>query len=145
MGAGGTPAALEALWWYVAGGPNWERLQPALRARMRSTAETFFGVELGSYEGFLPDDKTLAAIAVPVMVLVSEESHAVYAQAAGRLAHRLGVEVTHTPGTHTAYHDHPHELAQTIRPFLRQLSRIAVSWRFSLRADPHGCWAACRR
>ena len=87
---------------------------------MQSSAETFFGVELGSYEGFLPDDKTLAAIAVPVMVLVSEESHAVYAQAAGRLAHRLGVEVTRTPGTHTAYHDHPHELAQTIRPFLRR-------------------------
>ena len=120
MGTGGTPAALEALWRYVAGGPNWERLQPALRARMQSSAETFFGVELGSYEGFLPDDKTLAAIAVPVMVLVSEESHAVYAQAAGRLAHRLGVEVTRTPGTHTAYHDHPHELAQTIRPFLRR-------------------------
>jgi hypothetical protein len=54
------------------------------------------------------------------MVLVSEESHAVYAQAAGRLAHRLGVEVTRTPGTHTAYHDHPYELAQTIRPFLRR-------------------------
>jgi len=120
MGTGGTPAALEALWRYVAGDPNWERLQPALRARMQSSAETFFGVELGSYEGFLPDDKTLAAIAVPVMVLVSEESHAVYAQAAGRLAHRLGVEVTRTPGTHTAYHDHPHELAQTIRPFLRR-------------------------
>ena len=103
------------------GDPNWERLQPALRARMQSSAETFFGVErLGSYEGFLPDDKTLAAIAVPVMVLVSEQSHAVYAQAAGRLAHRLGVEVTRTPGTHTAYHDHPHELAQTIRPFLRR-------------------------
>jgi pimeloyl-ACP methyl ester carboxylesterase len=120
MGTGGTPAALEALWRYVAGGPNWERLQPALRARMQSSAETFFGVELGSYEGFLPDDKTLAAIAVPVMVLVSEQSHAVYAQAAGRLANRLGVEVTRTPGTHTAYHDHPHELAQTIRPFLQR-------------------------
>lgn len=120
MGTGGTPAALEALWRWAAGDPNWERLQPALRARMQSSAETFFGVELGSYESFLPDDKTLAAITVPVMVLVSEQSHAVYAQAAGRLAHRLGVEVTRTPGTHTAYHDHPHELAQTIRPFLRR-------------------------
>ena len=43
---------------------------------MQSSAETFFGVELGSYEGFLPDDKTLAAIAVHVIVLVSEQSHA---------------------------------------------------------------------
>jgi pimeloyl-ACP methyl ester carboxylesterase len=69
----------------------------------------------------------LAAIAVPVMVLVSGQTHTVYGQAAGRLAQRLGAEVTHTPGTHMAYHDHPHELAETIRPFLRQLSRTAVS------------------
>jgi len=127
MEAGGLPVALERLFCWVAGDANWERLEPALRERMRATAETFFGVELGSYEGFLPDDETLAATAVPVMVLVSEQTHAVYGQAAGRLAQRLGVEVTHTPGTHMAYHDHPHELAETIRPFLRQLSRIAVS------------------
>jgi hypothetical protein len=40
-------------------------------------------------------------------------------QAAGRLAERFGTEVTRTPGTHAAYHDHPDELAQTLRPFLR--------------------------
>jgi hypothetical protein len=97
MEAGGPPVALERLFCWVAGDANWERLEPALRERMRATAETFFGVELGSYEGFLPDDETLAAIAVPVMVLVSEQTHAVYGQAAGRLAQRLGVEVTHTP------------------------------------------------
>jgi pimeloyl-ACP methyl ester carboxylesterase len=126
MAAGGPPAALEALWRYVAGDRNWERLQPDLRERMLSTAETLFGVELGSYEGFLPEDETLASVA-PALVLVSEHSSsAVYAQAAGRLAERLGVEVTRTPGTHTAYHDHPHELAQTIRPFLRQISGVAV-------------------
>jgi pimeloyl-ACP methyl ester carboxylesterase len=93
---------------------------------MRATADTFFEVELGSYEGFLPDDAVLAAIAAPVMVLVSTQTHAVYGQAAGRLAERLGVQVTRTPGTHMAYHDHPHELAETVRPFLRQRSGIAV-------------------
>ena len=93
---------------------------------MRATADTFFEVELGSYEGFLPDDAALAAIAAPVMVLVSTQTHAVYGQAAGRLAERLGVQVTRTPGTHMAYHDHPHELAEIVRPFLRQRSGIAV-------------------
>jgi pimeloyl-ACP methyl ester carboxylesterase len=126
MQAGGPAVALERLFRWVAGDANWERLQPDLRERMRATADTFFEVELGSYEGFLPDDATLAAIAVPVMVLVSTQTHAVYGQAAGRLAQRLGVEVTSTPGTHMAYHDHPHELVETVRPFLRQLSVIAV-------------------
>jgi pimeloyl-ACP methyl ester carboxylesterase len=124
MEAGGPAAAQERFFRWVAGDANWERLQPALRERMEATAETFFAVELGSYEGFLPDDATLAAIAVPVMVLVSTQTHAVYGQAAGRLAERLGVEVATTPGTHMAYHDHPQELAETIRPFLRQLSGV---------------------
>jgi hypothetical protein len=59
-------------------------------------------------------------------VLVSEQSLPVYAQAAGRLAERFGVDVRWTPGTHAAYDDHPLELAQTIRPFLRQVSEVAV-------------------
>jgi hypothetical protein len=60
-----------------------EGLQPALRERMLAGAETLFDVELGSYESFLPDDETLAAIVAPVMVLVSEQSLAVYARLAG--------------------------------------------------------------
>jgi pimeloyl-ACP methyl ester carboxylesterase len=126
MQAGGPAEAQERLFRWVAGDANWERLQPDLRGRMRATADTFFEVELGRYEGFLPDDAALAAIAAPVMVLVGTQTHAVYVQAARRLAQRLGVEVTSTPGTHTAYHDHPHELAETVRPFLRQLSGIAA-------------------
>jgi hypothetical protein len=60
------------------------------------------------------------------MVLVSEQSLAVYAQAAGRLAQRFGVEVTRTPGSHSSYDDHPHELARTIRPFLTRVSRVTM-------------------
>jgi pimeloyl-ACP methyl ester carboxylesterase len=122
LNAGGPPIAIERFWRYVVGDANWDRLPPNLRQRMQSSAETFFGVELGSYEGYLPDDDTLAAITKPVMVLVSDQSLPVYVQAAGRLAKRLSVAVTRTPGTHTSYHDHPHELAQTIRPFMRRLS-----------------------
>ena len=125
MTAGGPPAAQEQLFRWAAGDANWEGLQPALRQRIQATAETFFEAELGTYEGYLPDDATLAAIAVPVMVLVSTQTHGVYGQAAGRLAERLGVEVTRTPGTHMAYHDHPRELAEALRPFLRQPSRLA--------------------
>lgn len=44
------------------------------------------------------------------------------AQAARRLATRIGAEVVVTPGSHTAYHDHPDELAQAIRPFLRRVA-----------------------
>jgi hypothetical protein len=53
-----------------------------------------------------------------VQILVSEGSLPYFAQAAQRLAERLGIETTRTPGTHFTYLDHLGELAQTVRPLL---------------------------
>jgi pimeloyl-ACP methyl ester carboxylesterase len=121
--AGGPPAAVERFWCYVAGDDGWDRLAPTLRKRLRATARTLFEVELGTYELYMPDDDTLAAITAPVRVLVSENGLPVFAEIAGRLGQRLGVDVATTPGTHATYHEHPHELAEVIRPFLREVSQ----------------------
>jgi hypothetical protein len=32
------------------------------------------------------------------------------------------VDVGTVPGTHATYHEHPHELAEAMRPFLRGVS-----------------------
>jgi pimeloyl-ACP methyl ester carboxylesterase len=120
--SGGPPAAVERLLCYVGGDDAWSRLTPALRERLRSTAGTLFGVELGSYELYLPDEETLAALPAPVSLLVSEDGLPSSAEITRRLGERLGVEVATTPGTHAAYHDHPHELAETVRPFLREVT-----------------------
>jgi pimeloyl-ACP methyl ester carboxylesterase len=124
MAAGGPPAAVERFWCYVAGPDGWNRLSPALRQRLRATASTLIEVEIGTYELYLPDDAALAAIAVPVLLLVSEDSLPVFAEIAARLGQRLGVDVATTPGTHAAYHEHPRELADIVRPFLRQVSGV---------------------
>jgi pimeloyl-ACP methyl ester carboxylesterase len=123
MKSGGRPAALEAFIRFVAGDANWERLRASLGERLPASAETYFGVESGSFDSYLPEDEALAAIAAPVQVLVSDGSPAPFAQAAGRLAESLGVEITRTPGTHFPYLDHPDEVAQTVKPFLREISR----------------------
>jgi pimeloyl-ACP methyl ester carboxylesterase len=117
MAASGPPGGLERFWRFVAGDPNWEGLESGLRERMLGNAETFLNVER-ALEYYRPDDATLAAIAIPVQVLVSEECAPFIAEIGEWLAPRLGVELSHTPGTHTPYHDHPHELAGTIRSFL---------------------------
>jgi hypothetical protein len=83
----------------VAGETSWDALEARLHERMLASADTFLAVEVGTFERFLPDDKTLAAITVPVRVLVSEHGRRPSHQAAGRLAERLGVDVTSTPGT----------------------------------------------
>jgi pimeloyl-ACP methyl ester carboxylesterase len=122
MRAGGPPAAVEAFWCYMAGDEGWIKLAPALRERLRAGAGTLFGIELGTYERYLPDDATLAAITTPVRLLVSADSHPVFAEVAARLGERLGVEVARTPGRHAAYHDYPDQLAESIRPFLREVN-----------------------
>jgi pimeloyl-ACP methyl ester carboxylesterase len=122
MARGGPPAAVERFWCYVAGDDAWNRLAPALRERLLATAGTLFDVELGSYELYLPDEETLAALPAPVSLLVSEDGLPFSAELTGRLATRLGVEVGTTAGSHAAYHDHPHDLAEAVRPFLRQVA-----------------------
>lgn len=121
MAAGGPAAAVEAFWCYMTGDDGWNRLAPPLQERLRASASTLFEIELGTYERYLPDDRTLAAIPVPVRLLVSEDGLPVFAEVAGRLGKRLGVEVATTPGRHDAYHTHPDELAETVRRLLREV------------------------
>ncbi|MFP3992366.1 alpha/beta hydrolase [Streptomyces sp. E11-3] len=122
MAAGGSQEAVGHLIRFVAGDDNWDRLDPDLRHRMASNGETLFGVEMGTFEPYRPDDATLARITTPTQVLVSQESPDFFHQIATWLAAQLGVEVAHTPGTHTPQWDHPEELVRTIRPFLRASS-----------------------
>ena len=119
MAAGGPPAAAETFLRWAAGDANWEGLTPDQRERVRGNGETFFGLEIGKFEPYRPDDATLAAVSVPVQVIVSDGSAPFFAEAAVWLATRLGVEIVRTPGTHTPQFDHPSELAETIRSFLK--------------------------
>ena len=126
MQAGGPPAAVERFWGYVAGEAGWNRLDPALRERLRATASTLFGVEHGTYELYMPDDQTLTSLAAPVRLLVSEDSLPFLAEIAGRFGQRLGVQVATTPGGHDAYHEYPAELAAAVRPFLGEVSGARI-------------------
>ena len=61
----GRPPRWRSFWRYVAGDDGWDRLPPTLRERLRAAASTLFHVELGTYELYLPDEKTLAALSAP--------------------------------------------------------------------------------
>src|SRR3954454_19745264 len=117
----GPPVALERFWRFVAGDANWENLDGDLRQRMLASAETYLA-ERAPIASYLPDDEALIALALPVQVLISEQTPPFVQQTACRLAERINVPVLWTPGTHTPYLDHPYELVRSIRPFLRQVS-----------------------
>jgi pimeloyl-ACP methyl ester carboxylesterase len=124
LDAGGPPEALKRFFVLVGGEANWQALETGLRERMLRCADTFLGVELGTFEAYLPSDEELAAVAARIQLLISEHGRAPQHGACGRLAERFGIPVVQVPGTHLAHLDHPRELGQAMRPFLRELSAL---------------------
>jgi pimeloyl-ACP methyl ester carboxylesterase len=121
MQEGGLPGAMEQFWRFVAGDASWEGLEPGLREQMLASADTYFGLERGRFDAYVPPDDVLAAIAAPVAVMAGESTRPPFVQASRRLAERLGVEVTRVPGAHAPYLEHAPELAEAMRPFLREV------------------------
>jgi pimeloyl-ACP methyl ester carboxylesterase len=116
--SGGPRAGIESFIRLVAGDATWSQLDPTVRERMLATAGTYFGIEIGKFDTYLPDDETLTSIAAPVHLVVGEDSLPYFAQAAGRLAARLHVDITRIPGTHFGYLDHPAQMAQAVSALL---------------------------
>lgn len=118
MEAGGPMAAFETFLRFVAGDATWERLDATVRERMLASAGTYFSKEIGRFDTYLPDDQAVTDIGAPVHLLVGEDSHPEFSQAAGRLAARLDLEVTSVRGAHFGYVDHAQELAKTVSALL---------------------------
>jgi pimeloyl-ACP methyl ester carboxylesterase len=84
-------------------------------------AETCLVTEMPVFPAYEPDEATLAAVEVPVRVMVGPDS--AIGEPAGWLAGQLGVELESLPGGHTPYFDRPQEMAEALRPMLREMSK----------------------
>jgi pimeloyl-ACP methyl ester carboxylesterase len=115
---GGPPAGMERFWRYATGDDAWTKLLPGLRERLQASTGTLFGIELESR--YLPGDD-VATGAPPVLLLVNHERLPFFAEMAGRLSERLRVDVRVRATDHAAYHGPPAELADAVRPFLREV------------------------
>jgi pimeloyl-ACP methyl ester carboxylesterase len=104
---------------------NIDDLEPAVRERMLKNSETFLGMEFLRV-GVLPDDATLAAVTVPVQVMLGTRGLPFRAEVAHWLATRLHVTPAVMPGGHTPQIEHPHLVAETIRPFLRRVCATTI-------------------
>jgi pimeloyl-ACP methyl ester carboxylesterase len=123
MQNGGPRGGCETFLRFVAGDEVFENLDPQLRERMLDNGKTFFGPEMGTFEPYHPGEATLTAVEVPVRVMVGSESAPFFAESARWLAECLGVESETLPGGHTPYFDRSQEMAEALRPLLRELSR----------------------
>lgn len=123
LARGGPRGAMEAFIRADAGDANFEHLDPDLRERMLGNSELFWSIELPAFISFVPDATALARTNVPVQVLAGIDSRGVYLHDAARwLADRLGTDLEELPGAHAPYLDHPREMAEALRPFLKQVS-----------------------
>ena len=122
MAAGGPRLGLEAFLRVAAGDAAYESLDPRLRERMLGNAETFFSVEFGSFEDFVPGETALTAVTVPTQVLVGRESAPLFREVCAWLAERAGMAVREIPGGHAPYLDRPAEMAEVLRPLLREFA-----------------------
>lgn len=126
MQRGGIRGGCETFFRFVASDEAFEELSPQLRERMLGNGETFLGTEMGSFEPYQPDEAALTAVEAPVRIMVGTESAPFFVEAARWLADRMNVELEKLLGGHTPYFDRPQEMAETLRPLLRELSRQHV-------------------
>ena len=121
MQRGGPMGGVEAFIRFVDGDETFDKLDPQLRERMLGNAETCLVTEMPVFPAYEPDEAALAAVEVPVRVMVGPDS--ALGEPAGWLAGQLGVELESLPGGHTPYFDRPQEMAEALRPMLRELSK----------------------
>src|SRR5918995_1586539 len=124
MQRGGHRGGVEAFCRFVDGDEAFENLDPQLRERMLRNGETCLVTEMPVFPAYAPDEATLAAVEVPVRVMVGPDS--AIGEPAGWLAGKLGVELERLPGGHPPYFDRPQEMAEALRPMLRELSKQPV-------------------
>jgi len=128
--AKGLPGGVEAVFRYIAGDAAVAAIPPQTLERMLQNAETIFSIERSKdFASWCPAEGALAAVTVPVALLVGHESPGFFGEMAGWLASRLKVPVGTAPGGHAAYFDRAPELAEALRPILRQWSTLPSGYR----------------
>lgn len=120
MATGGPRGAVEAFARTVAGDAVYEALPTDLRERMLNNGETLFQAEFGVVEVYRPSAAELSSVNCPIVVLAGTESPPFLVETSRWLAAALNVPLGTLPGGHAPYLDRPIEMAEALRPLLKQ-------------------------
>lgn len=115
MAAGGLRAGAEAFFRF-ADSAAFACLPQATRERMLANAGVLFESEFGAFASWRPDPADVAALTVPVTVLVGADSHApAFREAASWLARHTQAPVITAPGGHLGFAEQPDAFAEVLR------------------------------
>ncbi len=118
----GPRGAIEALMRYLNDDGVLTAIPPDILERMLGNADTILNVESPGFAGWRPRSEDLAALKVPVVLMIARETLPVYRQAMDWLAREIKVEPITVPGRHAFYYYRPQDLADVLRPILRRLT-----------------------
>ena len=119
--AGGPRAAVEALLRYLNDEEVLRVIPADILARMLDNADTILNIE-SAFARWRPGDEALAAITVPVTLMVARETKPAYVAVIRRLERCLNVRAITVPGPHGFYYYRPQDLADAVRPIFRGLT-----------------------
>jgi pimeloyl-ACP methyl ester carboxylesterase len=123
VSTGGPSAAVEFFIRVNAGEAPLAAIDSDQRERLRQNGEVLLGIELESFLRYRPDEAAIAAVRRPVRVLIGKETLLPFAPAVcGWLADLLKTQVGTISGGHGTYWDAPAQMAEELRPYLRDIT-----------------------
>ena len=90
--------------------------------RMLGNADTILNIEGPGFAGWKAQSRDLAALEVPVVLMIASDTLPAYRQVMDRLAIQLRVEPLTVPGRHAFYYYRPEALANELRPIVRRFA-----------------------
>lgn len=121
LATSGAHGAMELFIRENAGSDVFDRLDPILRERMIANGPLFFGHELAMFMSWIPSEKELAGLRVPVRTLAGRDNRGTYYHRAAQwLADALGTGLVEISGAHAPYLADPREFAAALLPLLNE-------------------------
>jgi pimeloyl-ACP methyl ester carboxylesterase len=119
MEAKGPRATVEALLQHLNGPTVLRAIPPDILERMTGNGDTMFNLET-AFASWRPSDHQLASIAVPIVLMIAQDTQAGFVQVMRLLEARLNTEAVTVPGPHGFYYFSPAGLADAVRPHFRR-------------------------
>ncbi len=117
----GPRGTIEALMCYLNDDDVLTAIPADILERMLNNADTILNIEGPGFAGWQPS-ADLAALGIPVVLMVASDTLPVYRQITDWLAREFQVEPITVPGRHAFYYYRPQDLADTLRPILRRFA-----------------------
>jgi pimeloyl-ACP methyl ester carboxylesterase len=117
---GGPREAIKALMRYLNDDAVFSAIPADILERMLSNADTVISIEVPGFAGWRLQTADLERLKIPITLLVASETLPIYKAVTAWLAKQIHVQPVTVPGRHGFYYYRPQDLANVLRPILKE-------------------------